>query len=49
MRMMSTTVDINAITLATASWIRHVDCSNELDEKIAINDLLAATPRSPRR
>ncbi len=43
MRMMSTTVDINAITLATAGWIRHVDGSNELDEKIAISDPLAAT------
>ena len=34
--------DINAITLATAGWIRYVFGTNELDEKIAIQDPLAA-------
>ena len=34
--------DINAITLATAGWIRCVYGINELDEKIAIQDPLAA-------
>ena len=34
--------DIDAITLATASWIRYVYGVNELDEKIAIQDPLAS-------
>ena len=34
--------DINAITLATAGWIRYVYGSNELDEKTTIQDPLAA-------
>ena len=33
--------DINAVTLATAGWIRYVYGSNELDERIAIQDPLA--------
>ncbi len=33
--------DINAVTLATAGWIRYVYGSNELDERIAIHDPLA--------
>ena len=40
---LATGEDINAITLATAGWIRYIDGSNELDEKIAIHDPLAAT------
>ncbi len=35
--------DINAITLATAGWIRYVYGINELDEKIAIHDPLVET------
>ena len=34
--------DINAVTLATAGWIRYVYGTNELDEKIAIQDPLAS-------
>ena len=34
--------DVNAIALATAGWIRYVYGINELDEKIAIQDPLAA-------
>lgn len=33
-------LNINAVTLATAGWIRYVYGSNELDEKIAIQDPL---------
>ena len=33
--------DINAVTLATAGWIRYLYGTNELDEKIAIQDPLA--------
>ncbi len=33
--------DVSAITLATAGWIRYVYGTNELDEKIAIQDPLA--------
>ena len=34
--------DSNAVALATAGWIRYVYGSNELDEKIAIQDPLAS-------
>ncbi len=34
---------INAVALATAGWIRYVYGSNELDEKITMQDPLAAT------
>ncbi len=34
--------DVNAITLATAGWIRYVFGTDELDEKIAIQDPIAA-------
>ena len=34
--------DINAVALATAGWIRYVYGINELDEKIALQDPLAA-------
>ncbi len=35
--------DVNAISLATAGWIRYVYGTNELDEKIAIHDPLSET------
>jgi fructuronate reductase len=35
-------LDVNAIALATAGWVRYVYGINELDEKVAIQDPLAA-------